>query len=150
MMNKKPFFKSRLNTALALSVMLALGACSSSDDDGGIIDSVTDDTAIDSIDDLTDVDAAGPGDCPVVGNLIPVELAANQCHISGQLIENAVLTASQDWFLEGGLQVGTAEIAATLDIEPGTQIFGDNADVTDYVLVYRERDWCKSGSIPVR
>ena len=138
MIDKKTYFKSRLNTALALSVVLALSACSSSDDDdgGGIIDAVTDDTAIDGIDDLTDVDAAGPGDCPVVGNLIPVELAANQCQISGQLIENAVLTAGQDWFLEGGLQVGTAEIAATLDIEPGTQIFGDNADVTDYVLVY--------------
>jgi len=133
--------KSRLNSAIALSVLLALSACSSSDDDdGGITDGITDDTAIDGVDDVDGIDdvsdAAGPGACPVVGNLIPVELAANQCQISGQLTENAVLTADQSWFLEGSLQIGTAEIAATLDIDPGTQIFGDNTDVTDYVLVY--------------
>ena len=34
------------------------------------------------------------------------------------------------------MQIGTPEIAATLDIEAGTQIRGDNQDVTDYVLVY--------------
>jgi len=46
------------------------------------------------------------------------------------------LPASTTWYLEGGLQIGTAEVAATLNIEAGTQIRGDNQDVTDYVLVY--------------
>jgi len=46
------------------------------------------------------------------------------------------LPASTTWYLEGGLQIGTSEIAATLNIEAGTQIRGDNEGVTDYVLVY--------------
>jgi len=65
-----------------------------------------------------------------------VELGSGQCQIGGELIEDAVLTADQTWFLEGALQIGTSDIAATLNIEPGTQIRGDNLDVTDYVLVY--------------
>ena len=44
--------------------------------------------------------------CPNVGNLIPIELAANQCQISGELIESGTLSSQQTWFLEGGFQIG--------------------------------------------
>ena len=115
--------------------MLVLGACSSSDDDNDAIGTDTDVPVVDGASDIAQPDG-GPGACPIVGNLIPLELGPDECQISGQLTQDAVLTADQTWFLEGGLQIGTAEIAATLDIEAGTQIRGDNQDVTDYVLVY--------------
>jgi len=112
--------------AVVVLAAMSLAACSSDNelivDDEGVVD--------------PPIPIAGIGDCPVVGNLSPVELSSGQCQIGGELTENALLTADQTWFLEGALQVGTSEIAATLNIEPGTQIRGDNVDVTDYVLVY--------------
>lgn len=137
MIENKPHINAVSKTAIALSTTLALAACGGSNDlDETLNVSATDDSVI--IEDITDtqVGSGGPGACPVVGNLIPLELADGQCQISGQLTENAVLPAGQTWYLEGGLQIGTAEVAATLDIEAGTQIRGDNIDVTDYVLVY--------------
>ena len=136
MINKKTVVYGRFKTSIALSAMLVLGACSSSDDDSVAIGTDTDDPAVDSVSDVAQTDIGGSGDCPIVGNLIPLELAPNECQISGQLTEDSVLTSDRTWFLEGGLQIGTAEIAATLEIEAGTQIRGDNVDVTDYVLVY--------------
>ena len=143
MIKNQIYLKATTKIAIALSSTLLLAACGSSDSssDDGIDVSVTDDTAVEDIAQIdtevgTEAAAGGPGACPIVGNLIPVELAAGQCQISGELTESGVLTADQTWFLEGSLQIGTPEIAATLDIEAGTQIRGDNQDVTDYVLVY--------------
>ena len=76
------------------------------------------------------------GACPAIGNLIPVELSDGECEISGVLTEDATLSASETWFLEGGLQVGNADNAARLDIDAGTSIRGDNEGATDYLLVY--------------
>ena len=144
MTKNKTYVKATFKTAAALSASLVLVACDGLDDldDLTISVSVEDDSII--VEDIfqgdaevdAGIEAGGPGGCPIVGNLIPLELAAGQCQISGELTESGVLTADQTWFLEGSLQIGTPEIAATLDIEAGTQIRGDNQDVTDYVLVY--------------
>ena len=144
MTKNKTYVKATFKTAAALSASLVLVACDGLDDldDLTISVSVEDDSII--VEDIfqgdaevdAGIEAGGPGGCPIVGNLIPLELAAGQCQISGELTESGVLTADQTWFLEGSLQIGTPEIAATLNIEAGTQIRGDNQDVTDYVLVY--------------
>lgn len=138
------------NGALVFATALTLAACSSDDDNGGALNS-GDDTAIGGVDGSSDVDstiegvdeaddlnevANGAGDCPIIGNLTTLELGENQCQVTGVLTENAVLPSGQTWFLEGALQIGSAEIAATLDIEAGTQIRGDNQDAVDHVLVY--------------
>jgi len=149
---RRKHLNTRFKVAAALPVLLALSACgSSSDSVDDLIDAAVDETEIDDgiidegigddgiIDEIEDGDIAvtgGPGSCPIVGNLTPVELAPGECQISGQLTEDAELTADQTWFLEGGLQIGSPEVAATLNIQAGTQIRGDNVDVTDYVLVY--------------
>ena len=144
MTKNKTYVKATFKTAAALSASLVLVACDGLDDldDLTISVSVEDDSII--VEDIfqgdaevdAGIEAGGPGGCPIVGNLIPFELGPGQCQISGELTESGVLTADQTWFLEGSLQIGTPEIAATLDIEAGTQIRGDNQDVTDYVLVY--------------
>lgn len=142
MVNHKKYFSTKYRTAAALPVLLALSACGSSSNGlGDVVDSAVDDTGLGDVvidvdeDDAQPVDG-GLGSCPIVGNLSPIELAPGECQISGELTQDAELTADQTWFLEGSLQVGTTEIAATLNIEAGTQIRGDNVDVTDYVLVY--------------
>ena len=135
------------------AVILSLSACGSDSldniqndlangEDVGINVSTNDDSdVVIGIDDdgiVAEEDAGGlvAGACPLVGNLQSLELATNECQISGVLTESATLTADRTWFLEGALQIGSGEIAATLDIEGGTRIRGDNQDVTDYVLVY--------------
>ena len=75
-------------------------------DDAGDDDDAIDDDAID--DDAIDDDAIGgdtegpveltPGDCPLIGNLQSLELATNECQISGVLTEDATLTADRTWF----------------------------------------------------
>jgi len=123
---------------LPLFALLALTACGgSSDSDPADIDNVEPvaDNGEPATDNVEPV-ALVPGACPLVGNLQSLELATNECQISGVLTEDATLTADRTWFLEGALQIGSGETAATLDIEGGTQIRGDNQDVTDYVLVY--------------
>ena len=129
MIKNQIYVKATIKTAIALSSTFLLVACGGSDSpsDDDIEVSVTDDTAVEDIAQVdpeagTEAAAGGPGACPIVGNLIPLELAAGQCQISGELTESGVLTADQTWFLEGSLQIGTPEIAATLDIEAGTQI----------------------------
>jgi len=146
--NKK-YLKGKYRTAAALPVLMALSACGTGNGEslGEIIDTAIEDAGLDVSVEITELDAepeevaavaepAGPGACPIVGNLTPTELAPGECQIGGQLTEDAVLSASQTWYLEGALQIGSPEISATLNIEPGTQIRGDNVDVTDYVLVY--------------
>jgi len=73
------------------------------------------------------------GDCPTVGNLIPVEIAAGQCTVGGVLDQDATLTADMTWFLEDRLQVGNNQFNAALSIEAGTQIRGSG---TDHLLVW--------------
>ena len=134
-MKKQNYSKNTL-TLLAL---LALTACGgSSDNDSADIDNdgSAADPAADPVADNGESIALVPGACPLVGNLQSLELASNGCQISGVLTESATLTADRTWYLEGALQIGSAETAATLNIEGGTQIRGDNQDVTDYVLVY--------------
>ncbi len=85
--------------------------------------------------DSNNVNAANAqGACPAVGNLAPIALDQNGCEISGELTEDATLTSTQTWFLNGRLQVGNASNAATLSIDPGTEIRGDSAD--DHLLVF--------------
>ncbi len=76
------------------------------------------------------------GNCPTVGNLTPVELSAGECELTGVLTESAALTAAQTWFLEGALQIGDVDNQVTLDIDPGTELRGDNVDTVDHVLVF--------------
>jgi len=76
------------------------------------------------------------GTCPLVGNLQSSELGENQCQLSGTLLEEASLTSDIEWYLEGGFVIGSSETSASLTIEGGTVIRGDNVDATDYVLVY--------------
>lgn len=132
--------------ALLALATVSVVACSSNDN-SSLTDAVDGADAVENID-IDDVDNVNvfenndvstglvAGDCPLVGNLQSLEIAADQCQISGVLTENGALTTDIAWFLEGGLQIGSGEISATLDIDAGTQIRGDNADVTDYVLVY--------------
>lgn len=73
------------------------------------------------------------GDCPTIGNLVPTELAAGECSISGVLDQSSTLTADMIWFLDGALQIGNNQYAGTLTVEAGTQIRGSG---TDHILVW--------------
>ena len=117
MNSKKKYLSVRYKTAVALPVLMALSACGSGDGDtlGEVVDSVIEDAGLEDVvveisepeDEVDAVAPGGPGACPIVGNLTPVELAPGECQIGGQLTENGVLTSDQTWFLEGALQVGT-------------------------------------------
>ena len=90
-----------------------------------------------------DVAAGSPSACPAsVGNLEPVPLFSpsaieNFCQISGVLIQDGTLSNGWTWFLEGALQVGDPENAtfATLNIDAGTSVYGDNTDEVDHLFV---------------
>ncbi len=73
------------------------------------------------------------GDCPTIGNLIPEEIQAGQCLISGTLDQDATLTSDTTWFLDGALQIGNNQFTSTLTVEAGTQIRGSD---TDHILVW--------------
>jgi hypothetical protein len=122
-MNNHQFTRSALTVLAAIS----LAACGSSNDDNPIADGNNN---------IDEPPVLVAGDCPLIGNLQALEIAPDDCQLSGVLTENAVLTADRTWYLEGRLQIGSPEVNATLDIDPGTQIRGDNVDVTDYVLVW--------------
>jgi len=104
------------------AVILSLSACGSDSldniqndlangEDVGINVSTNDDSdVVIGIDDdgiVAEEDAGGlvAGACPLVGNLQSLELATNECQISGVLTESATLTADRTWFLEGALQI---------------------------------------------
>ena len=90
-----------------------------------------------------DVAAGSPSACPAaVGNLEPVPLFSpsameNFCQISGVLTLDGTLSNGWTWFLEGALQIGDNENAtfATLNIDAGTSIYGDNVDEVDHLFV---------------
>jgi hypothetical protein len=123
LMNNHQFTRSALTVLAAIS----LAACGSSNDDNPIADGNNN---------IDEPPVLVAGDCPLIGNLQALEIAPDACQLSGVLTENAVLPADRTWYLEGRLQIGSPEVNATLDIDPGTQIRGDNVDVTDYVLVW--------------
>ncbi len=72
--------------------------------------------------------------CPAIGNLVPVELALNECEIRGELTQDATLTSTVTWFLNGRLQVGSPSNNVTLNIDPGTEVRGGSVD--DHLLVF--------------
>lgn len=82
----------------------------------------------------------GVSDCPAVGGATvnPLERQAgrNVCELSGTVSTDAVLTSDTEWQLEGRLQVGDNVNVATLTIQAGTRVRGDNEDETDYLLVF--------------
>ena len=61
----------------------------------------------------------------------------NFCQISGVLTLDGTLSNGWTWFLEGALQIGDNENAtfATLNIDAGTSIYGDNVDEVDHLFV---------------
>jgi len=86
-------------------------------------------------------DLVGTSDCPVAlggASVLPLERNAgrNVCEISGTVSSNDTLTSNIDWQLEGRLQVGDNVNVATLTIQAGTRITGDNADAVDHLLVF--------------
>ena len=68
-----------------------------------------------------------------MGNIVPVEVTAGQCTITGVLDQDATLTADMTWFLDDRLQIGNNQFNASLSIEAGTQIRGSG---TDHILVW--------------
>lgn len=76
----------------------------------------------------------------------------NVCEISGVMTADGELTSDIDWQLEGGFQVGNNANTATLTIEAGTRISGDNVDTTDYLVVWPGSaiDAQGTGARPVR
>ncbi len=85
-------------------------------------------------------DLVGDSACPAtLGGATVVSLpraaGRNVCEISGLISADATLTSDTEWELEGGLSVGNLSNFATLTIQSGTRIRGDNADATDYLLV---------------
>ena len=60
----------------------------------------------------------------------------NACEVSGTMTSDGTLTSDIEWQLEGKLQVGTLAIPATLSIQSGTRITGDNDGAVDHLLVY--------------
>ena len=102
-------------------------------DDNGLTD-----TAAVSV----DVPAGSASSCPAsVGNLIPGTLVSNGatenfCEITGTLVQDGTLGNEYTWFLEGALQVGDLDSLATLSIENGTFIYGDNVDEVDHLFVF--------------
>jgi hypothetical protein len=83
----------------------------------------------------------GASSCPAdVGGAQVTPLDKNagrdRCQISGTVSSDAELTSNIDWELEGGLQVGNASTFATLGIQAGTRIFGDNQDQVDHLVVW--------------
>ena len=115
-MKKQSYSKNTL-TVLALLALTACGGSSDGDSSDSDNAGPAVDPAADPAPDNGESVALVPGDCPLIGNLQSLELATNECQISGVLTENATLTADRTWFLEGALQIGSGETAATLDID---------------------------------
>ena len=127
------FFEDGLSAGTTFSY--SVSAISS---DGSVISSETITVATTGVvDGIAQIDEnLQPGNCPTVGNLASIELAAGQCQLGGELLEDGTLSADIEWFLEGGLTVGSESISASLSIDAGTRIRGDNEGANDYLLVY--------------
>ncbi|MEL7313271.1 MAG: hypothetical protein AAFN07_17280, partial [Pseudomonadota bacterium] len=83
----------------------------------------------------------GLSECPAtVGGATVTPLdrrgGRNVCEVTGVISSDATLTSNIEWALEGRVQVGSAATIATLTIDSGTRIKGDNVDAVDYLLVY--------------
>ena len=124
---KQKFYFSAANFIIAA----ALIGCS---DSSSVTNTPEEAAAADPVADPAPADPVSTqGDCPTVGNLVPVEVTAGQCTIGGVLDQDATLSADMIWFLEDRLQVGTTQFAASLTVEAGTQIRGSG---TDHLLVW--------------
>ena len=123
---------------LTAGALLALAACSDNDNNPveDIAETIVPADINPDVAENQDTDVLLQGDCPLVGNLTALELGANQCQLSGVLVEDATLTADITWYLEGGLVVGNQTTSAVLTMDAGTQVRGDNQDAVDYLLVY--------------
>ena len=100
---------------------------------------------------------SGTSTCPTAlggATITPMDRSGgrNVCQIAGVMISNATLTSNTEWALEGALQVGNNVSIATLTIEAGTRIRGDNVDATDHLLIWpgSNIDAQGTGSRPVR
>jgi len=83
----------------------------------------------------------GTSDCPAAlggATVVALERSAgrNVCEISGTVSSDAMLTSNIEWSLEDRLQIGDEVNVATLTIQSGTRVRGDNVDATDHVLVF--------------
>lgn len=83
----------------------------------------------------------GVSECPVGlggASVVPLERSGgrNVCEVSGTVSSDDTLTSNIDWQLEGRLQVGDNINVATLSIQAGTRILGDNVDAVDHLLVF--------------
>ena len=88
-----------------------------------------------------DLNQVGLSTCPTSlggATVTSLDRAAgrNVCEISGTILSDATLTSNIDWELEGRLQVGDVSNIATLTVQSGTRVFGDNLPSADYVLVF--------------
>lgn len=89
-----------------------------------------------------DIPAGSPSSCPAaVGNLTPTALVSpaaedNYCQLSGVLTMDATVGSDYTWYLEGGLQIGSADASPTFTINAGTYFYGDNEGEVDYVYVW--------------
>lgn len=78
-------------------------------------------------------------DCPSVGDLTVEKSAglgsSGRCLISGTLTVSAVLSASEEWHLNGPLNVGDGASNPTLTIDAGVKVFG-GADGSSFDYIY--------------
>jgi len=117
-------FKASNTRVGAIALTVLLGGCGGGGGDDDVVVAAPDPAPVPA------------STCPDVGNVTPLELAANQCEISGTLTTSGTLTAAQEWFLEGLVQVGDETNSVTLSIEAGTEIRGDSVGGVDHMVVF--------------
>ena len=129
------------------------GAPSNAQFDGWTVATAAEDGFVVGVNDAL----TGTSACPTAlggANVVALERSAgrNVCEISGTVSSDATLTSDTEWELEGRLQVGDEVNVATLTIQSGTRVRGDNQDATDYLLVFpgSELRALGTGARPVR
>lgn len=88
----------------------------------------------------TDPDGANASkSCPSVGDLTVEKSSglgsSGRCLISGTLTVSAVLSASEEWHLNGPLNIGDGASNPTLTIDAGVEVFG-GADGSSFDYIY--------------
>ncbi|MEL6869154.1 MAG: hypothetical protein AAFO81_05085 [Pseudomonadota bacterium] len=112
------------------------GAVTNTQFDGWTVATASDEGFVVSVND----DLIGLSSCPAsLGGATITALdrsgGRNVCQISGLISADATLTSNIEWALEGAVLVGNDSNFATLTIDGGTRIRGDNVDAVDYLLV---------------
>lgn len=113
------------------------GAVSNAQFDGWTVATDTDEGFVVAL----NTELTGSSDCPSsVGgaDVKPLDRSSgrNVCEVAGTVSSDATLTSNIEWQLEGRLQVGDNVNIATLNINSGTRITGDNTGVIDHILVF--------------